>query len=258
MAWHNPFAEEDDEPPGNTREELVQLVEAQRNLIISVGTGGPSIGTVDAVYKRRRAKLMKGRPRFGLNEPFKWGSLWDWYGHYSSQLPTYASRRAYVNELVQPVLDQLLASGGQVVDFGTVPRTWGDLEARVAGMNGRIEAAASLDDFQDVGRRCREILRDAANLSYDPSMVPEGQEPPGDADVKGKVDVVLASRLPGSGHADLRKLARHAYAFANSATHSMSTGRIEAMASAQATVLIVRVLGEIWSADTDRDDQVPF
>lgn len=258
MPRGEPSAQKDHEPPGNRREELVELTEAQRNILISVSTGGPSIDSVDAAYKRRRAKLMRGLPRFGLKDPFRWGSLWDWYGAYSSQLPTYASRRAYINELAQPVLDELLAPAGRVVDFGASPATWGDLEARVAELKDRIDVAASLDDFQDIGRRCREILRAAADLSHDPSVYPEGVVPPGEADVRGKVDAALASKLPGGRHADLRKLARHAYGFANAVTHSGSTGRIEAVASAQATVLVVRVLAEIWSADTDPDTQVPF
>jgi hypothetical protein len=45
--------------------------------------------------------------RRGLDYPFPWPDLWQWYGHWSANLQGYASRRLYIRDLVTPTLDAL-------------------------------------------------------------------------------------------------------------------------------------------------------
>jgi len=52
--------EEDEEPEGNTREELRELLNLQRALLIAVATDGPRIETVEDEYENRRSKLRRG------------------------------------------------------------------------------------------------------------------------------------------------------------------------------------------------------
>jgi hypothetical protein len=238
--------EEDEEPEGNTREELRELLNLQRALLISVATDGPRIETVEDEYEHRRRKLRRGLAKFDLEYPFPWGSLWQWYGTWSSgEYPTWASRRTYISDLAQPVLDALHEDEPEVVDFGEAPPTWGDLDARLSELKERVSSARSLDDYQDVGRRCREIIRDAAALAYHPDFVPEGEESPADQDVKARLDVVFNAQLQGSSRQGLRRVMRSLYELANTVAHSDSIGLLDAFACAQATVMLVRVLGEI-------------
>jgi len=82
------------------------------------------------------------------------------------------------------VLDQLL-EGAQVSDPGARGEAaWSSLDARVDGVVNELRAATTLDDLQDVGRRCREILIDTARLIADPALVPAGREPLKAADAK--------------------------------------------------------------------------
>ena len=115
------------------------------------------------------------------------------------------------------------------------------------GLKDEIDTAADLDGFQDVGRRCREILKDAANLVFTEAMVPDGEDAPGRDDAKTRIDLYLQAQVPGRSHRDLRRLMRQAYDLANTVTHSSSADRPMAFAAAQATVLIVRTLQEIDS-----------
>jgi len=115
---------------------------------------------------------------------------------------------------------------------------------RVDGVVAELRRAASTDDLQDVGRRCREILIDAAKLLADPSLVEYGQEVPKAGDAKTWLDLFLASHASGGSRKTLRVFIRAAWDLAQTVTHG-DVERVEAYAAAQATVLIVRSLQQL-------------
>jgi hypothetical protein len=131
------------------------------------------------------------------------------------------------------------------------PPTWADIQVRLDGLKAEIDAASSIDDLQDVGRRSREILIDAANLVFEESMIPTEDEPPKAGDAKKRIEYILNSRMSGSSHAELRTLVRESWDLANKVTHSANIGRVDAFAAAQAAIIVVRVLQAV---DTDAHD----
>jgi hypothetical protein len=228
-------------------EGLADIIDAQRNTLISVATGGPRIDDMDAEYQRRHRVLKAGLQRIGISPPFPWNSLWDWYGYYSGKLGSYAQRRIHVNQLADPVLEELtrIQTRNVVSDWGAAPESWATVEDRLSELKVRLSNASSLDDYQDVGRRSREIVIAAVNISFDPEMVPTGDEVPKGADAKNRLEHILNSSVPGSSHAELRKVMRAALDLAHKVTHGDDITAIDAFASAQATVLVVRTLIEI-------------
>lgn len=213
------------------------LIEQQLNLLISVATGGLAIGTVEREYRLRHRALRALLDDLGVPMPFTWSSLWQWYEFYSGSLPSYAARRAHVTDLAEETLRALARSTpplGRVV----VPR-WPEIEQRLRELNDRLVRSRSQDDFRDVGRRSRDIIIDAVNLVFTDDLVPEGEPVPKKGDAKKRLDYVLR----GSAHAELRKLMRNALELAHKVTHSASY--LNAVAAAQATVLVVRTLGEV-------------
>ncbi len=72
------------------------------------------------------------------------------------------------------------------------------------GIVRELAAAGSRDDLRDVGRRCREVLIDAARLLADPGLLPDGAEPPKAGDAKGWLDLFLARQAAGRTHRELR------------------------------------------------------
>ena len=138
------------------------------------------------------------------------------------------------------------SADSRVIDWSRAAGSnWADLEMRMNGLKGELDSADNLDGYQDVGRRCREVLIDAANLVFDGAMVPDGEDMPGRSDAKRRIEFYLQAHVPGRSHQDLRKLIRQAYTLANTLTHSNSADRPMAFAAAQSTVLIVRTLQEI-------------
>src|SRR5438309_2095533 len=138
------------------------LLEQQAALLTAVATGGPRIEAVNAEYREQRAQLNENFRLLGIEPPFPWRDLWEWYGHYSRELPTYGSRRQLISSLVGTAEDALdgLKQRDVIDDFGGKPVTpsWARLEERVTELKDELAAAQSQDDLQDVGRRAREIL----------------------------------------------------------------------------------------------------
>ena len=231
-------------PAGASLDELITLVELQQGLLTAVATGGPQMKTVDWVYKERRQRTRRGLRDLGVADPFPWTGLWEWYGVWGT-FGGYAGRRQHIESLAAPVLDELrerrdatgLADWGE----GTIER----LERRLDGLRTTFETASTLDDYQDVGRRAREILIDLGQIAFDESMLAEGQPVPGRGDAKARLDIVFERRFAGSANEEMRRFMKAAVALANSVTHSGDTAAVHAFAVAQATLLLIRVVGNL-------------
>lgn len=242
--WETP---EDPDPDPRTVEGLIELLDAQANLLVAVATGGPRIDVVNGKYKRRRRTLNAAVGERGLPPPFPYEDLWAWHGHWSQHLPNYASRRTHIRELAAPVRAALeTALGGmQVVDpAATTAPSWAALDARLTGVVTELAAASTLDDLQDVGRRCREVLIDAAKLLADPALIPPGADAPKAGDAKAWLELFLTAQAAGRSRRELRGFVPVAWDLAQKVTHG-DVDRIDAYAAAQATVLIVRVLQQL-------------
>jgi hypothetical protein len=240
--YPDPFGREP-EPDLTDLDTLLDEVERQAALLTAVATGGPRIEDVNQQYKKRRRRLIAALERRGLEYPFPWQDLWQWYGYWSGNVPGYGPRRAMIREFVAPVIETLeeQRSGLSVSDPGSGPLTRVELDARLAGLSAELDGALSRDDLQDVGRRAREILIDCAGLLADPSLVPARQTPPKAADAKAWLDLFLDARAAGRHREALRRLIHAAWRLAQTVTHG-DVGRVEAFAAAQATVLVVRTL----------------
>lgn len=78
-------------------------------------------------------------------------------------------------------------------------------------------------------------------------MVPGGSEVPSRSDAKRRIDYFLAEVASGESMEALRRVVRTCHDLNNAVTHSSSTTRPMALAAAQATILVVRTLEELWN-----------
>lgn len=244
---HDVAASDSDVTEPATIAELRNLVELQRDTIVAIATG-TAMDSLRAVYQQQRSALRPALRSRGITDPFPWADVsvvWAWAKNWS----TYAERRAEVAELVGPVLDRLdeLERNGTIDDWGGSPNEWAALEERLSGLRHEMDTATSLDHYQDVGRRGREIIIDVVNLMFSADMVPVGDEVPKGANAKARFDLVVAAYAAGKSHAELRALMRAAWELNQKVTHGEAT-RVDAYAGAQATVLIVRTLAEMHTA----------
>jgi hypothetical protein len=233
-------------------DEIAIEVEAQAALLIDVATGGARIDDVNEDYKTRRRQIMPELARRGLECPFPWADLWDWYDSYSEEPGGYRARRSRIRSLATPLVERLheLAADPGIDDLGgtdELSTDWTQIEGRLTSMRQELAQAVSLDDLQDVGRRCREIVIDAARHVFDAGMVPGGAEAPGTSDAKAMIELFIAACAGGSSRAALRAVVRSSHTLMQTVTHAASVTRADAIACGSAMVLIVRTLQQLES-----------
>lgn len=231
----------------NTIDDAIHLVRTQAALLSTTATGGPKIDTVESQYETSRAQLRRVLSRLDVADPFPWSTLWEWHGFYSGNFQHWAERRLYISSLVNPVLEQLerLKGQGTVTDWGQPSESWESLDRRLDELKRELTEARTLDGWQDVGRRAREIIIAAVNFVFEDSMVVDGEPAPKGNGAKAKIELYLQAKIGGSAHAELRHLMKSALKLAHGVTHSDSITTIDALAVAQATLLVVRCLQKI-------------
>jgi hypothetical protein len=110
-----------------------------------------------------------------------------------------------------------------LVDWAASAPGWGNVDERLRGLHEKLRAATTPDDWQDVGRRCREIMIEAANVVFTPRLVPPGSQVPGTNDAKARLDAYFATRMPNFDD-DMRAFVTGAWRLANALTHHPSMG----------------------------------
>jgi hypothetical protein len=147
--------------------ELLNQIEAQRSLMIEVSTGGRRIQQVNEEYREHRERIRQSLDQLGAEDPNPFVDLWRWYERWSSgDLPTYQSRRTFVGEMYDPLIQQLRGTR-KTKELSTVePTGWARVDRGIEKMRNQLETANSEEDHQAVGLRCREVLISLARLSH--------------------------------------------------------------------------------------------
>jgi len=140
--------------------ELLQLLEKQKSLMIDVATGGSRIQDVNDVYKKQRRIIRAELKKLNFEDPNPFYELWKWYGKWSSgELPSYQSRRDFISDMYQPLIDNLIETpsflGEQI--FLNVD-SWEKLTSNINELGGLLRTAESSEQFQSIGLLCREML----------------------------------------------------------------------------------------------------
>src|ERR1035437_2275183 len=156
--------------------ELVDGLNQIRDLMVSVSTGGARIQEVDDRYQHTYAKISAALAARGITNPITYGSLWDWYGRWSSgDLPSYQSRRTFTSNLFTPLLNRIQTGKEQEYQL----TGWERVDRTVGEMRNRLAAAENEEQFQAVGLLCRDGLVSLAQAVYVRSKHPplDGTEP---------------------------------------------------------------------------------
>lgn len=191
-----------------TDDELIAALEQIKTLLISVSTGGPRIDDVERRYQLIYTPVAADLARRGLGNPVIFGSLWDWYGRWSSgDLPTYQSRRDFIGGLINPVINQVRTGRVELPP----PTGWERVDRGVGEMRDRLAAARNEEQFQAVGLLGREALISVAQAVYERTRHPplDGVEPSA-TDGKRMLEAYIAIELGGSANEAARKHARSA------------------------------------------------
>ncbi len=235
--WDTPIASvAEPEPDPSTLEGLIALLDLQFKWLVKVSRSEilyKSDG-VEETYRARSRQIREALKRYGLADPFPWRTAEDFWDKFCGQWGTYWERKQALRAAYEPVESALLAlqeNPNKLQSIALAPdAAWAALESRITGLMKEYENADSLDGYQDVARRSREILIDAVNLVYEPSMCPAGEDQPQGANAKRRFELILACKVGGRSNKDLRGWFNATWDLAQSTTHSGSAARAAAFA----------------------------
>jgi hypothetical protein len=227
-------------------EELISTIEKQRHIMIAVATGGPRIDSVNAEYRGDKQFVDERLFQRGIDNPNPYDDLWDWYGKWSSgDLPSYQSRREYINALFTPLLDALRE--GRYLSKGIVePTGWGRLDRTLTEIRKQLEKARNEEQFQVVGLLCRECLITLAQTVYcreKHGLIDEVE--PSETDAKRMLEAYIKGELGSSSDSIIRKHVRASLDLSNQLQHKRTAGFREAALCAEATSSVINMVAII-------------
>jgi hypothetical protein len=228
--------------------ELLQEIDNQKSLMISVATGGPKINSVNEQYKEREQLIRTALDERGLDDPNPYVDLWGWYGKWSSgDFPKYQSRRDYISELYSPLIDKvksgLLSDGTRIFEE---PTGWTKVDRQLREAIKQLKSASGEEHFQAVGLLCRETLISLGQTIYDPARHPSTDDViPSPTDGKRMIEGYLAVELSGDTNKYARTHAKAALDFAVALQHKRTANFLQAALCAEATASIVNLIAII-------------
>jgi len=222
---------------------LVEAAEAQKAMMIAVGTGGPRIKDVNREYEDRRLPIREALAALGVEDPNPYPDLWTWYGKWSDgSLPSYQSRRRFIADLYEPLLNALRLSKTATVQ-PLEPTGWARVDRSMEKIGKALELGKNEEDFQSVALLCREAVISLSQVVYDPQKHPplDGVTP-SSTDGKRMLENYLAHELAGQSHEYYRKFAKSVFDLAVNLQHRRTATFQDAALCAEATRAIVNTI----------------
>ena len=221
-------------------DELLVGLEQVKSQLISVATGGPRINDVDDIYKQTFAVVAAELARRKIDNPIVFGSLWDWYGRWSSgDLPSYQSRREFIGGIIDPLIS--------IVRTGRVdlppPTGWQRVDRCVGELRDRLASSSTEEQYQAVGLLGREALISLGQVVFDPQRHPtlDGVSA-SPTDGKRMLEAFIAVELAGGANEEARKHARTSLEFAVALQHRRTATFRDAALCSEATTSVINII----------------
>ena len=223
-----------------TNDELIAGLEQIKNLLVSVATGGPRINDVEQRYHQTFAMVAAELARRHIENPITFGSLWDWYGRWSSgDLPSYQSRREFIGAMVNPVIN-LVRTGHQELPE---PTGWQRVDRCVGELRDRLASSSTEEQYQAVGLLGREALISLAQAVYVADRHPslDGTQP-SQTDGKRMLEAFIGVEMTGGANEEHDALPISALEFAVALQHRRTASFRDAAMCAEATTAVVNLV----------------
>jgi hypothetical protein len=229
------------------RESLIEAIELQKGLMIAVATGGPRIQQKNSEYVERRREIRSLLSKIGVPDPNSYSDLWAWYGKWSDgSLPTYQSRRRFIGDLYQPLLNALQLVPATQLITPVEATGWARVDRGIDAIRQCLESATNEEDYQTVGLHCREALISVAQAVYDPSIhKPVDGVKPSNTDAARMLEAFIATHLAGKSNEAVRRHAKAVLQLAVELQHKRTAQFRDAALCAEATCSVVNLVAII-------------
>jgi hypothetical protein len=229
-------------------ENLLKLLELQKGIMVSVSTGGPKIQDVNSEYIEMSELIASGLSERGIKNNNSFKDLWAWYGKWSDgSLPSYQSRRSYMAELFDPIIDSVKNLKNKSINpVFEEPTGWTRVDRSVGEIKLRLVQSTSEEQYQAIGLICRETLISLAQVVF---IEEEHETVDGvkasKTDAKRMLEAYIAHLLPGKTNENIRRHARASLDLANDLTHRRTAEYRQAALCAEATNAVVNIIAII-------------
>jgi hypothetical protein len=246
-----------------TKEELLQLIDILKSVMISVSTNEARINTREDEYKSSYTKLYNYLLKLGADNPNTFKSLWEWHDRWSKDdLGTYTSRRTFIANLYKPLIDLIENASGDALTIDYEPTGWDRVDRAVYEMKRRFAVAETEEQFQAIGMLGRETLISTAQQVYDKSRHrTDDDTEPSKTDAKRMLDSYLSKEIAGRTNECLRKFAKSAVDMANELTHDRTAMKRDAalsLVSITAVTSLIKLIEASREPDNVTVDDIPF
>lgn len=232
---------------------LIHQLNYLKNTMTSVATGGQRIQDVNAEYQRAYIQTSAELRALGIRNENVYSDLWEWYGKWSADMPTYQQRRAYVVDLFRDMIAQV--EGHLVPAALEVELTgWDRIERSVGEIKYKLNEATTEERCQAIGLYCRETIISLAQQVFITERHPslDGTNI-SRTDAKRMLDAYFAVELAGGYNEVLRTHARAVNGLSNELTHRRTATRKQAKLCASATISLVHLIRIM--EEEEQDDQ---
>lgn len=219
--------------------DLLKLIDQVRGTMTAVATGGPRIGEVNHEFQEASRALAEGLSERSIENPMPYTDLWQWYGRWSNDLPSWASRRAFVAEMFEPLISRIRS--GRVTT--SEPTGWTRVDRTIGETRDRLARAITEEQFQTVGLLCREALISLAQEVFDPAKHPtDADVRVSTTDFKRMIEAYIAVELSGSAAEEARRHARTSLDLTLRLQHQRTATFRDAAICVEATSSVVNII----------------
>lgn len=237
------------EPTDDISPELKELrhnIDTIRSIMVSVATGGDRIQNVNERYQTLNTSVKSTCKKLGIlyNNPFE--SLWDWYGKWRADFPTYQERREYIRGLFTPILYRIDNHQESNVEVLVQLDDWTRIKRTVDKIKSDCQSAKDEEDFQSVGLLCRDVLISLAQAVYDSNIHGDTDEQGthiGNSDAVRMIGNYFSVVLQGKQKKELRDYAKATNAIANQLTHKRTATRTDMLLTMSSTIALINFIG---------------
>lgn len=231
----------------DAKNRLHQDIETIRNIMISVATGGNRIQDEEDRYRTINTSVIERCNKVQIDYYNDFRSLWDWYGKWRAEFPTYQQRREFINSLFSPTFEAFEVVQ-ETPSVETLVRIddWDRINRTLAKIKKDSVVAKNEEDYQSIGFLCRELLISLAQVVYKPDLHGKVDDKGiiiGETDANRMLNNYIAVKLNGGSNEELRSFAKNANKLANRLTHERSATKKDMMLTISATIAVINLIG---------------
>jgi hypothetical protein len=232
-----------------SKNKLRQDIETIRNIMISVATGGNKIQDEEDRYRTINTSVIERCNKLHIGYYNNFRSLWDWYGKWRAEFPTYQLRREYINRLFSPTFEVFeKTQETSTVEPLVKIDEWDRINRTLTKIKRDSAVAKNEEDFQTIGLLCRDLLISLAQAVYKPELHGEVDDKGvliGETDANRMLNNYITVMLKGGSNEELRSFAKSANKLANRLTHERSATKKDMMLTISATVAVINLIGAL-------------